>query len=70
LSAEGHLVTRSGEVAPDDAVRIALAEGWLDARVTARDRGEDPLPGRPEPGRGTANPASGGSGVDPLSRRG
>ncbi len=47
---DGHLVTRSGQVLPDDAVRIALAEGWLDARVTGRDGGEDPLPGRVKPG--------------------
>ncbi len=70
LREDGRLVARSAGVRPDDAVRIALAEGWLDARVTARDRGEDPLPGRTEPGGGTADPASGGSGVDPLSRRG
>ena len=50
---EGQLVTRSADAAPDDAVRIALAEGWLDARVTGRDQGEDPLPGRSGPDRGT-----------------
>jgi exodeoxyribonuclease VII large subunit len=43
---DGHLVTKSGQAAVDDALRIALAEGWLDARVTGRDGGEDPLPGR------------------------
>jgi exodeoxyribonuclease VII large subunit len=66
---DGRLVARSSQVSPDDALRIALAEGWLDARVTDRDRGEDPLPGRSEPGGGARDPASGGSGVDPLSRR-
>ena len=48
-----HLVTRSSRAAPDDAVRIALAEGWLDARVTSRDHGDDPLPGRPGSAGGT-----------------
>jgi exodeoxyribonuclease VII large subunit len=50
---DGHLLLRSADAAPGDAVRIALAEGWLEARVTARDSGEDPLPGRrggPDPG--------------------
>ncbi|MFO0584022.1 MAG: exodeoxyribonuclease VII large subunit [Anaeromyxobacter sp.] len=46
----GHLVARSAAVSEGDAVRIALAEGWLDARVEGRDRGEDPLPGRGPPG--------------------
>ena len=54
---EGHLLLRSADAAPGDAVRIALAEGWLEARVTGRDMGEDPLPGRqggraPEEGSG------------------
>jgi exodeoxyribonuclease VII large subunit len=26
-----------------------LAEGWVDARITARNAGEDPLPGRRGP---------------------
>jgi exodeoxyribonuclease VII large subunit len=65
---DGRLVARSADAAPDDAVRIALAEGWLDARVTGRDAGEDPLPGRNGPDRGTAERPSGGSGVDPLRR--
>jgi exodeoxyribonuclease VII large subunit len=47
--AEGHLVTRSGLLSVDDAVRIVLAEGWVDARITARNAGEDPLPGRRGP---------------------
>ncbi|MBK9516968.1 MAG: exodeoxyribonuclease VII large subunit [Anaeromyxobacter sp.] len=49
----GRLVARSGEVAPGDELRVALGEGWLDARVTARDAGDDPVPGRghaPSPG--------------------
>jgi exodeoxyribonuclease VII large subunit len=65
----GRLVDRSAQVAPDDALRIALAEGWIDARVTSSDQGEDPLPGRSGPGGGPGNPGSGGAGVDPLSRR-
>jgi exodeoxyribonuclease VII large subunit len=43
---DGHLVTKSGQTAVNDALRIALAEGWIDARVTGCDGGEDPLPGR------------------------
>jgi exodeoxyribonuclease VII large subunit len=66
---DGHLVTRSDQAAPDEAVRIALARGWLDARVTGRDAGPDPLPGRPPPGGGERDPDSGGGAVDPLSRR-
>jgi exodeoxyribonuclease VII large subunit len=46
---EGHLVSTSGQVVVDDAVRIALAQGWIDARVTSRDAGDDPLPGRGRP---------------------
>ncbi len=46
---EGHLVTRSARLSVDDAVRIALAEGWVDARVVALDEGDDPLPGRRGP---------------------
>jgi exodeoxyribonuclease VII large subunit len=65
----GHLVTRSASAAPGDEIRLALAEGWLDARVTARDAGEDPLPGRRGTGGGPAGGPPGGSGVDPLSRR-
>ncbi|MFT3917239.1 MAG: exodeoxyribonuclease VII large subunit [Anaeromyxobacteraceae bacterium] len=61
----GHLVARSAAVNEGDPVRIALAEGWLDARVEARDRGEDPLPGRGPPG-GTADPRSP---VDPGGKR-
>ncbi len=63
----GKLVTRSAEVAPDEAIRIALAEGWLDARVTVRDEGGDPLPGRGGPS-GEGGPVSGGAAVDPFSR--
>jgi exodeoxyribonuclease VII large subunit len=46
---DGKLVTRSATLAPGQALRVALGEGWLDAEVTARDAGEDPVPGR---GRG------------------
>jgi exodeoxyribonuclease VII large subunit len=66
----GHLVQRSGDVAPGDGVRIALGEGWVDGQVTARDLGEDPLPGRKLPGRDPEGQESlGGAAVDPLSRR-
>lgn len=46
---DGRLVRRSAAAAPGDAVRVVLGEGWLDARVTSRDAGEDPLPGRQVP---------------------
>ncbi len=45
------LVTRSDEVDAGEALRLALAAGWLDVTVTSRDEGDDPLPGR---GRGPA----------------
>ena len=63
---DGHVVTGSGQAAPDDALRIALADGWLDARVTGRDRGEDPLPGRAR--RPPAGPEERPPAVDPFSR--
>jgi exodeoxyribonuclease VII large subunit len=59
----GHLVTASAQAAPDDALRIALARGWLDVRVVDRDAGEDPLPGRAQPAGasgGPVDPARGG----------
>jgi exodeoxyribonuclease VII large subunit len=65
---EGHLVSASRQVATGDAVRVALASGWLDAAVTAVDAGADPLPARSSPAGGASSPASGGSGVDPLPR--
>jgi len=43
---EGRLVRDSSAASPGEPVRLALGRGWLDARVTARDAGEDPLPGR------------------------
>jgi exodeoxyribonuclease VII large subunit len=56
--AGGRLVTRSAMVAPGDALRLALGEGWLDARVTSRDAGDDPVPGRQQSGaRGPGSPA-------------
>ncbi len=48
---DGRLVTRSADAAPDDAVRIALAEGWLDARVTSRDHGRGPAARSPRGAR-------------------
>lgn len=72
---DGHLVTESGQVAEGEAVRVGLSRGWLDARVLARDAGSDPVPGRTaaEPGaageRVPGGPGSGGSPVDPPSRR-
>jgi exodeoxyribonuclease VII large subunit len=62
----GHLVTRSEAVGEGEDVRIALAEGWLDARVTGRDRGEDPLPGRAGQDAG----AGAAPDVDPSRKRG
>jgi exodeoxyribonuclease VII large subunit len=67
---DGHLLTRSAMAAPGDDVRVALAEGWLDARVSARDAGDDPLPGRAGSGGDAPEGPPGGAGVDPLSRRG
>jgi exodeoxyribonuclease VII large subunit len=64
---EGHLVTRSGQAGVDDALRIALAEGWIDARVIARDGGEDPLPGRARP---AGDAPESGAAVDPARGRG
>ncbi len=67
--AEGRLVTRSGAVAEGAPVRLALGEGWLDARVTGRDQGDDPVPGRKREGSG--DPGSpGGSTVASPPRRG
>jgi exodeoxyribonuclease VII large subunit len=43
---DGRLVKRSADAAAGDALRLALGEGWLDARVTSRDEGKDPVPGR------------------------
>jgi exodeoxyribonuclease VII large subunit len=56
---EGRLLARSGEAAPGDALRIALGRGWLDARVVARDAGQDPLPAgaRAEPAAGGVDPS-------------
>jgi exodeoxyribonuclease VII large subunit len=65
----GHLVTRSAQAEPGDAVRLVLGEGWLDARVEARDDGDDPLPGRKGPVAPGADEAPPGPAVDPLSRR-
>ena len=64
---DGHLVTRSGQAGVDDALRIALAEGWIDARVIARDGGEDPLPGRARP---AGDVPESGAAVDPVRGRG
>ncbi len=65
-----HVVAHSGAAEPGDEVRIALGQGWLDARVTARDAGADPLPGRGDPGGRPEGPVSPGAGVDPPLRRG
>jgi len=58
----GRLVRRSAAVAPGALVRVVLGEGWLDAKVTSRDAGEDPLPGRPVPLGDAGKPAGGGRG--------
>jgi len=60
--ADGRLLRRSGEVAAGDLVRVALAEGWLDARVDAVDAGTDPLPGSARKDESSAG------GVDPSGR--
>jgi exodeoxyribonuclease VII large subunit len=52
---DGRLLTRSAAAAPGDALRVALGEGWLDATVTGRDAGDDPVPGRGEGGAGKAD---------------
>jgi exodeoxyribonuclease VII large subunit len=61
--AGGRLVTRSGDVAPGEDVRVALAAGWLDARVVERDAGGDPLP------RGARGDVPASGGVDPSGGR-
>ncbi|HZY05966.1 MAG TPA: exodeoxyribonuclease VII large subunit [Anaeromyxobacteraceae bacterium] len=58
--AGGRLVRSSAAVSPGDDLRVVLGEGWLDARVTGRDQGPDPLPGRGrsgggDPGRGASD---------------
>jgi exodeoxyribonuclease VII large subunit len=53
---DGKLVTRSAAMAPGQPLRVALGEGWLDTEVTARDAGDDPVPGR---GRGGAGGGAG-----------
>jgi len=65
----GRVVTRSADAAAGDEVRIALSQGWLDARVTGRDGGPDPLPGRPPGAEDPAGPGPAAPGVDPHSRR-
>jgi exodeoxyribonuclease VII large subunit len=64
---EEHLVTRSAQIEADDAVRIALGEGWIDARVTGRDEGDDPLPGRGKPAGGSAGEPPAAAAVAPGS---
>ncbi|HZZ86631.1 MAG TPA: exodeoxyribonuclease VII large subunit [Anaeromyxobacteraceae bacterium] len=54
----GRLLRRGSEAAPGDALRLALAEGWLDVVVTGVNAGSDPLPGRARPegaGEGTGD---------------
>jgi exodeoxyribonuclease VII large subunit len=43
---DGRALRDSAEAAAGDALRLALAAGWLDVRVESRDEGPDPLPGR------------------------
>lgn len=67
---DGRLVSRSAQTDEGDALRIALGEGWVEARVTARDAGTDPIPGRAgPPGDTTGAEGSGGAAVDPLLPR-
>jgi exodeoxyribonuclease VII large subunit len=65
---DGRLLTRSAAAAPGDAIRLALGEGWLDAQVTARDAGDDPVPGRGQGGAGEAGSPA-GSTVASTARR-
>ncbi len=51
---EGRPVADSRAAAPGDELRLALARGWLDVTVDARDAGTDPLPGRQGEGGGGA----------------
>jgi exodeoxyribonuclease VII large subunit len=67
---DGHLVARSSDAAPGEAVRIALGAGWLDAEVTGRDAGADPLPGRSDVTPRGSGAVSPGGAVDPPPRRG
>jgi exodeoxyribonuclease VII large subunit len=59
-----HLVTRSIDAVEGACLRVALARGWLDVRVEARDGGRDPLPGRniDAPGHGDRAGAREGGG--------
>ncbi|ACL64565.1 exodeoxyribonuclease VII, large subunit [Anaeromyxobacter dehalogenans 2CP-1] len=66
---DGHLLLRSADAQVGDGVRVALAEGWLDARITGRDAGDDPLPGRSGPAGEPERPGHGGEAVDPPLRR-
>jgi exodeoxyribonuclease VII large subunit len=52
LQADGRLVTQSLTAPEGSPLRVALGRGWLDVRVTARDAGDDPLPGRTPPSPG------------------
>jgi exodeoxyribonuclease VII large subunit len=56
------LVRESGAVEEGAPLRVALASGWLDVRVTARDSGEDPLPGRGEATPSGERPGARGGG--------
>ncbi|HVO18495.1 MAG TPA: exodeoxyribonuclease VII large subunit [Anaeromyxobacter sp.] len=67
---DGRLLARSADAAPGEAVRIALGAGWLDAEVTARDAGPDPLPGRSDAVSRGQEAVSAGGAVDPPSRHG
>jgi len=65
---EGRALTRSASASPGEPLRIVLAEGWLDARVTGRDEGADPLPGRGGEGGDPGGNGLGGAVVDPARR--
>jgi exodeoxyribonuclease VII large subunit len=61
--ARGRVLTQSGEAVEGELLRIALARGWLHARVEGRDEGQDPLPGRDGArggGPGAEGPTGGG----------
>jgi len=49
---QGRVLSDARAAVPGEALRVALARGWLDVKVEAREAGDDPLPGRAGPGRG------------------
>ncbi len=54
--ARGRLVRASREVEPGEALRVALGDGWLEARALSRDEGSDAVPGRARRPDGPVDP--------------